>query len=180
MSRWNRRHRIVRRRFSREFKLEAVRPIRERGVGVARAARDLDVQENQLASGSRSSPPIRRRRFPDGRIGLRWCPRNRQQARACRLLGRHPATQRRVPRGRNDEEADRRCRRTRSSMRASRLPEDRLINSHRVAPFGSLVTTEYSRAGSLEPHHLSMFVPRACRLPSATHVAAGRGVRDGI
>ncbi len=39
---------MVRRRFSREFKLEAVRLIRERGVSVAQAARDLDVHENQL------------------------------------------------------------------------------------------------------------------------------------
>ncbi len=39
---------MVRRRFGREFKLEAVRLVRERGVGVAQAARDLDVHENQL------------------------------------------------------------------------------------------------------------------------------------
>jgi len=39
---------MVRRRFSREFKLEAVRLVRERGVSVAQAARDLDVHENQL------------------------------------------------------------------------------------------------------------------------------------
>jgi transposase len=37
-----------RRRFSREFKLEAVRLIRERGVSAAQAARDLDVHENVL------------------------------------------------------------------------------------------------------------------------------------
>jgi len=39
---------MVRRRFSREFKIEAVRLVRERGVSVAQAARDLDVHENQL------------------------------------------------------------------------------------------------------------------------------------
>lgn len=39
---------MVRRRFSREFKLEAVRLVRERGVSAAQAARDLDVHENQL------------------------------------------------------------------------------------------------------------------------------------
>lgn len=39
---------MVRRRFSREFKLEAVRLVRERGVSVAQAARDLDLHENQL------------------------------------------------------------------------------------------------------------------------------------
>ena len=36
------------RRFSREFKLEAVKLVRERGVSVAQAARDLDVHENVL------------------------------------------------------------------------------------------------------------------------------------
>lgn len=37
-----------RRRFGREFKIEAVRLIKERGVSVAQAARDLDVHENVL------------------------------------------------------------------------------------------------------------------------------------
>jgi len=39
---------MQRRKFSREFKLEAVKLIRERGVTVAQAARDLDVHENVL------------------------------------------------------------------------------------------------------------------------------------
>lgn len=39
---------MQRRRFGREFKVEAVRLIRERGVTVAQAARDLDVHENVL------------------------------------------------------------------------------------------------------------------------------------
>ena len=34
--------------FSREFKLEAVRLVKERGVSVAQASRDLDVHENVL------------------------------------------------------------------------------------------------------------------------------------
>ena len=38
----------TRRSFSREFKLEAVRLVKERGVGVAQAARDLDLHENVL------------------------------------------------------------------------------------------------------------------------------------
>lgn len=37
-----------RRRFSREFKVEAVKLVRERGVSSAQAARDLDVHENVL------------------------------------------------------------------------------------------------------------------------------------
>ena len=39
---------MQRRKFSREFKVEAVRLIKERGVSVAQAARDLDVHENVL------------------------------------------------------------------------------------------------------------------------------------
>jgi transposase len=37
-----------RRQFTREFKVEAVRLVKERGVSVAQAARDLDVHENLL------------------------------------------------------------------------------------------------------------------------------------
>ncbi len=37
-----------RRSYSREFKLEAVRLVRERGVPVAQAARDLDLFQNML------------------------------------------------------------------------------------------------------------------------------------
>ncbi len=37
-----------RRRFGREFKLEAVRLVRDRGVTVAQASRDLDLHENLL------------------------------------------------------------------------------------------------------------------------------------
>ncbi len=39
---------MQRRIFSREYKLEAVKLVRERGVSVAQAARDLDVHENVL------------------------------------------------------------------------------------------------------------------------------------
>ena len=39
---------MQRRKFSREFKLEAVRLVRERSVSVAQAARDLDLHENVL------------------------------------------------------------------------------------------------------------------------------------
>ena len=37
-----------RRVFSREFKLEAVKLVRDRGVAIAQAARDLDVHVNVL------------------------------------------------------------------------------------------------------------------------------------
>ena len=39
---------MARRIFSREFKVEAVRLVRERGVSVAQASRDLDLHENML------------------------------------------------------------------------------------------------------------------------------------
>lgn len=37
-----------RRKFSREYKLEAVNLVSERGVIVAQAARDLDINQNML------------------------------------------------------------------------------------------------------------------------------------
>ena len=40
----------TRRRFSREFKVEAVKLVLERGVTVSQAARDLDVHVNVLRS----------------------------------------------------------------------------------------------------------------------------------
>jgi len=39
---------MQRRKFSREFKLEAVKLVRDQGVSVVQAARDLDVHENVL------------------------------------------------------------------------------------------------------------------------------------
>lgn len=39
---------MQRRQFSREYKIEAVKLVKERGVSVAQAARDLDVHENML------------------------------------------------------------------------------------------------------------------------------------
>ena len=46
---------MARRIFSREFKVEAVRLVKERGVGVAQACRDLDVHENVLRRWIRES-----------------------------------------------------------------------------------------------------------------------------
>ncbi len=39
---------MQRRKFGREFKIEAVRLVDERGVSVAQASRDIDVHENVL------------------------------------------------------------------------------------------------------------------------------------
>lgn len=52
------------RKFSREFKLEAVRLVRERGVSVAQAARDLDVHENVLRKWVREFTTDPRDAFP--------------------------------------------------------------------------------------------------------------------
>ena len=52
-----------RRRFTREFKVEAVKLVRERGVAVVRAARDLNVHENVLRKWVKEFGPIRSMRF---------------------------------------------------------------------------------------------------------------------
>jgi len=39
---------VTRRKFGREFKLEAVKMVLERGVALAQTARDLDLNENML------------------------------------------------------------------------------------------------------------------------------------
>lgn len=39
---------MTRRKFSREFKIEAVKPLTDRGSAVAQAARDLDLAESVL------------------------------------------------------------------------------------------------------------------------------------
>ena len=46
---------MERRKFSREFKLEAVKLVRDRGVSVAQAARDLDVHSNVLRKWAREA-----------------------------------------------------------------------------------------------------------------------------
>ncbi|MFD1476809.1 transposase [Ancylobacter polymorphus] len=50
---------MTRRKFSREFKMEAVRLVTDRGVAVAQAARDLDVAESVLRRWMRelTAPP---------------------------------------------------------------------------------------------------------------------------
>lgn len=53
-----------RRSFSREFKLEAVRLVRERGVSVAQVARDLDVHENVLRKWIKQVDDDPRQTFP--------------------------------------------------------------------------------------------------------------------
>jgi transposase len=54
----------TRRQFSREFKLEAVRLVKDRGVSVAQAARDLDVHENVLRKWMRELAAAPQQAFP--------------------------------------------------------------------------------------------------------------------
>ena len=54
----------TRRRFSREYKVEAVRLVTQRGVGVAQAARDLGVGENLLRRWVRAQAVDPQHAFP--------------------------------------------------------------------------------------------------------------------
>ena len=54
----------TRREFSREFKLEAVKLVKERGVTAAQAARDLDVHENVLRKWVRELAANPQQAFP--------------------------------------------------------------------------------------------------------------------
>ena len=58
-----------RRQFSREFKLEAVKLVKNRGVSVAQASRDLDVHENVLRKWVRELVADPQQAFP-GQGGL--------------------------------------------------------------------------------------------------------------
>jgi transposase len=53
-----------RRRFSRDFKLQAVKLVRERAVTVAQAARDLDVHANALRKWVREQSADPQHAFP--------------------------------------------------------------------------------------------------------------------
>ena len=55
---------MERRSFTREFKLEAVKLIKERGVSVAQAARDLDVHGNMLRKWVRDFESDPQQAFP--------------------------------------------------------------------------------------------------------------------
>ena len=56
---------MERRKFTREFKLEAVRLIKERGVSYAQASQDLGRSSDAVAQlGEGVAPTIRSMRFP--------------------------------------------------------------------------------------------------------------------
>jgi len=77
-----------RRVFSREFKLEAVRLVVERGVSVAQAAKDLGVQENVLGKWVRQFRADAEQSFP-GRGKMR--PDDAEIARLRRELAKTKA-----------------------------------------------------------------------------------------
>ena len=54
----------TRRLFSREFKLEAVKPVVERGLSMAQAAKDLKVHENVLRKWVREAKADPQHAFP--------------------------------------------------------------------------------------------------------------------
>jgi transposase len=55
---------MQRRKFSREFRIEAVCLVRERGVSVAQASRDIDVHENVLRKWVRELGADPKQAFP--------------------------------------------------------------------------------------------------------------------
>ncbi len=57
---------VTRRQFSREFKLESVKLVTERGVAIAQAARDLDINENVLRRWVRELAQDEQHAFPGG------------------------------------------------------------------------------------------------------------------
>lgn len=52
---------VARRQFSREFKMEAVKLVAERGVAASQVAKDLDIRENVLRKWVREQPATRSR-----------------------------------------------------------------------------------------------------------------------
>ncbi|MFC0341376.1 transposase [Paracoccus niistensis] len=67
---------MTRRKFSREFKTEAVKLVTERGVSAAQAARYLDVAESVLRRRMWELPRQLRRFQGKGKCGPIW-PRSR-------------------------------------------------------------------------------------------------------
>jgi transposase len=64
---------MTRRKFRREFKIEAVRLVTDRGVAVAQAARDLDVAESVLRRWMRELATTPAAAVPGmGRCGPIW------------------------------------------------------------------------------------------------------------
>jgi transposase len=79
---------MERKRHGREFKLEAVKLVRERGVSVARAARDLDIHANLLRNWVKAFAADPQYAFP-GQGQMKGAARDRTAAaRTCTTLVR--------------------------------------------------------------------------------------------
>lgn len=64
---------MTRRKLSRDFKIEAVRLVTDRGVAVAQATRDLDVAESVVRRWMRELTATPATAFPrNGRCGPTW------------------------------------------------------------------------------------------------------------
>jgi hypothetical protein len=77
---------MERRKFTREFKLEAVRLIKDRGVSYVQASQDLHLLRNRFYIGEVTAPPMsdmNARRFTRS-------PRRRGRARLPAVRGRAP------------------------------------------------------------------------------------------
>ena len=55
---------MARRAFTREFKLEAIKLVRDRGVSAAQVARDLDIGQNVVSRWVREASADKARAFP--------------------------------------------------------------------------------------------------------------------
>jgi transposase len=55
---------MARRAFTREFKLEAIKLVRERGVSAAQVARDLDIGQNVVSRWVREASADKAQAFP--------------------------------------------------------------------------------------------------------------------
>ena len=71
---------MVRRKFTKEFKFEAVKLVTERGVAVAQAARDLDLAEEWAAMADLSN--YAQVETDDGKVGAAFQPSDERMQQA--------------------------------------------------------------------------------------------------
>lgn len=133
---------MTRRKFSREFKIEAVRLVTDRGVAVAQAARDTAFE-----TGPSQPHRIRGPRY----ASLIRCPRNRQQA--TRLIFTPTNEQPTSPRV---------LRRPRSGNRNRPIADGRIPRRGTVAP-GPLRSLELDAANGPTQPLLPLVHDAACR-----------------
>jgi transposase len=77
---------VGRRKFTPEFKLEAVKLVRERGVTVRQAAADLGLHENVLRKWVKDAREHGAQAFP----GMVGCGRTTRRSRGCVASWRRP------------------------------------------------------------------------------------------